>query len=553
MDKLLKTIPITFQKIQNYEISDIRFTKVKITLMHLGLNLNNSIFTKDVVEKALPSICNTPILGYVRVKEDGEKDFSDHHSVLIIEGKEIKIVYKGSAYGVIPESCNPRWEFITGEDGIEREYLVVDGLLWNKIEDSDIFIRDGVKKESMELFDDSITGHFDDEKHFVFDSFLFDGACALGDDTTPAMIGANIATNFTVNTDEIKTKLELFNSYFSKQSQPSNDDDINNNDTKGGEKLTTEMIDSIFAEFNLTRDDIDFEITDDMTEETLREKLEFACGDKKKKKFEAILAEFNVTFEELGEYDADITEDDFRKLVSDFAENRDKSTGDEPDVTPEPKATFSTYNQKYDLLRGALPRKEERDDDKLTYCLEYWVCDFDDNFVYVSKEEYKDDKWSYSKGRFAYSIVDDVVSITSDFEEMVVKWVTPEEETEIDKARAAFSKIEEFEANMAEFERLKQFEKDKKEEEFTSAANAIFSKFDETLKDVDGYDILKTSFSDMSLDTIEEKCYAMLGKKNANFSVQNNTPNVVNLGVDNSNDEPEDDGYGGILSRKYHE
>ena len=91
MDKLLKTIPITFQKIQNYEISDIRFTKVKITLMHLGLNLNNSIFTKDVVEKALPSICNTPILGYVRVKEDGEKDFSDHHSVLIIEGKEIKM------------------------------------------------------------------------------------------------------------------------------------------------------------------------------------------------------------------------------------------------------------------------------------------------------------------------------------------------------------------------------------------------------------------------------------------------------------------------------
>ena len=317
--------------------------------------------------------------------------------------------------------------------------------------------------------------------------------------------------------------------------------------------MTTEMIDSIFAEFNLTRDDIDFEITDDMTEETLREKLEFACGDKKKKNFEAILAEFNVTFEELGEYDADITEDDFRKLVSDFAENRDKTTGTEPDVTPEPKATFSTYNQKYDLLRGALPRKEERDNDKLTYCLEYWVCDFDDNFVYVSKEEYKDDQWSYSKGRFAYSIVDDVVSITSDFEEMVVKWVTPEEEAEIDKARDAFSKIEEFEANMAEFERLKQFEKSKIEEEFTSAANAIFSKFDETLKDVDGYDILKTSFSDMSLDTIEEKCYAMLGKKNANFSVQNNTPNVVNLGVDNSNDEPEDDGYGGILSRKYHE
>ncbi len=513
MDKLLRTIPITFEKIKSYDISDTRFTKVKITLMHLGLNLNNSVFNKDVVTKALPSLCNTPILGYIKVDENGDKDFSDHHQILIIEGNEIKVIYKGSAYGTIPESCNPRWEVITGNDGIEREYLVVDGLLWNKIDGVDIFTRDEIKKESMELFEESITGHFDKENHFVFDSFLFDGACALGDNTTPAMTGASISTNFSVNLDEIKTKLEQFNNYFSKQSQMSNDNDINNDDMKGGEKLTTEMI-------------------------------------------EGILAEFNVTSNELGEYANDISEDDFRTLVSEFAADREKSNNAEPTATDEPKATFSTYNQKYELLRSALPRKEKRDDDGvLTYCLEYWVSDFDDNYVYVSREEYVDDKWNYTKGRFAYSISDtNEVSITSEFEKMIVKWVTPEEDAEIDKARAAFEKITEFEANIAEFERLKQFEKDTKAEEFKNAATAIFTKFDESLKDVEGYDILKASFSDMSLETIEEKCYAMFGKKNANFSVQDNntpTPNVVNLGVDNSNDEPEDDGYGGLLSRKY--
>ena len=545
-----QNIPVYFEKINSYKIDDDRFIRCKIWICHTGVNKNNWIFSRDSLINAIPSLSNIPIVAFVQKNNDSEDDFSDHREVLEIDNGKIKLSYKGKAIGVVTSDNNAQLETKVCEDGIEREFLTCEGILWSKFDDStEIFMRDECKDQSMEI--DNFVGTFNKYQQFECSSFRFTGLCCLGCGVEPAMYGACVDINFSI--DEIKTKLELFNSYFSKQSQPSNDDDINNNDTKGGEKLTTEMIDSIFAEFNLTRDDIDFEITDDMTEETFREKLEFVCGDKKKKKFEAILAEFNVTFEELGEYDADITEDDFRKLVSDFAENRDKTTGTEPDVTPEPKATFSTYNQKYDLLRGALPRKEERDDDKLTYCLEYWVCDFDDNFVYVSKEEYKDDQWSYSKGRFAYSIVDDVVSITSDFEEMVVKWVTPEEETEIDKARAAFSKIEEFEANMAEFERLKQFEKDKKEEEFTSAANAIFSKFDETLKDVDGYDILKTSFSDMSLDAIEEKCYAMLGKKNANFSVQNNTPNVVNLGVDNSNDEPEDDGYGGILSRKYHE
>ena len=532
-------IPITFQVMVYGKLEPYNevLSKARCRIFYKYANRNGAYITDQFAEQLIKSLPYVPVKG---IYDNFNNDYTDH-------GKNRD---EGRIYGIVPETYNFAWEKHLDEDGIEREFLTCEGILWSKFDDStEIFMRDECKDQSMEI--DNFVGTFNKYQQFECSSFRFTGLCCLGCGVEPAMYGACVDINFSI--DEIKTKLELFNSYFSKQSQPSNDDDINNNDTKGGEKLTTEMIDSIFAEFNLTRDDIDFEITDDMTEETLREKLEFACGDKKKKKFEAILAEFNVTFEELGEYDADITEDDFRKLVSDFAENRDKTTGTEPDVTPEPKATFSTYNQKYDLLRGALPRKEERDEDKLTYCLEYWVCDFDDNFVYVSKEEYKDDQWSYSKGRFAYSIVDDVVSITSDFEEMVVKWVTPEEETEIDKARAAFSKIEEFEANMAEFERLKQFEKSKIEEEFTSAANAIFSKFDETLKDVDGYDILKTSFSDMSLDTIEEKCYAMLGKKNANFSVQNNTPNVVNLGVDNSNDEPEDDGYGGILSRKYHE
>ncbi|WP_099467748.1 hypothetical protein [Konateibacter massiliensis] len=544
MDKELRTIPVTFEKLDSVDITDTRFTRVKIKLMHLGLNLNNSIFTKDVVDAAIPTLYNTPILGYVEKDKNGDKDFSDHRSVLTIDKKKISVTYKGSSYGVIPESCNPRYEKEMCEDGIEREYLVVDGLVWTKIEDSDIFLRDGIKKQSMELDEDSIEGDFDKEKHFVFSKIVFYGACALGENTTPAMIGSSIDTNFTLN--EIKTKLEQFNTYFSKQSQTSNDDDINNENTEGGSILTKEFIDNILAGFSVSLDNIDFEITDTTTEDELRTYLtEFTKKDSLSDELiNSVLAEFELTKEEIGEFSMDISENDFRSLVSNYASEK-KAT--EPKAELPTSTVFSTYNEKRELLRGALKRSEERDEDgRLLYALDYWIADFDDNFVYVEKEEYDGNKWTYSKGRFAYVIVNNVVALTSDFEKMIVKWVTIEENASIEKARVTF------EAQNAEFERLKKFEKDTLDAQFESSVNAIFEKFDESLANMSDYMTLKANFSNMELDAIEEKCFALLGKKNANFSVANkNTPDVVHTGIDNTVDEPEDDGYGGILSRKY--
>lgn len=547
MDKEMRTIPVIFEKLDSVDITDTRFIRVKIKLMHLGLNLNNSIFTKDVVDAAIPTLYNTPILGYVEKDKNGDKDFSDHRKVLTIDKKKISITYKGSSYGVIPESCNPRYEKEMCEDGVEREYLVVDGLVWTKIEDSDIFLRDEIKKQSMELDEDSIEGGFDKEKHFVFSKIVFYGACTLGENTTPAMIGSSIDTNFTLN--EIKAKLEQFNTYFSKQSQTSDDVDINNRNTEGGSILTKEFIDNILAEFSVSLENIDFEITNTTTEDELRVYLtEFTKKDSLSDEFiNSVLTEFEITKEEIGKFSKDVSEEDFRTLVSNFASEK-KVVEAEAEAKSPTSAIFSTYNEKRELLRGVLIRSEERDKDgNLIYALDYWIADFDDSFVYVEKEEYNGTKWSYLKGRFAYTITNNVAILTSDFEKMIVKWVTDEENINIEKARVAF------EAQNVEFERLKQFEKDTLTEQFKVSATNIFEKFNESLSDVSEYMNLKANFTTMDLDAIEEKCFALLGKKNANFSVTNksNMPDVVHTGIDNTVDEPEDDGYGGILSRKY--
>lgn len=537
MDKELRTIPLTFEKLDTVDIIDTRFTKVKIKLMHLGLNLNNSIFTKEVVDAAIPTLYNTPILGFVEKDKNDDKDFSDHRTILTISKNKVDVVYKGSAYGVIPESCNQRYEKEVCSDGIEREYLVVDGLIWNKIEDSDIFIRDGIKKESMELEENSILGEFDKEGHYVFTSIKFYGACALGDDTTPAMIGASIDTNFALN--EIKEKLEQYNIYFSKQSQTLTNDDINNKNMKGENILEKELIDKILLEFSVSLENIAFEITDKTTEEELRNYLvEFTkVNPLSDDIISSILSEFSVTKDEIGKFESTISESDFRELVSNFAKSKEKET---------PKTVFSTYNEKRELLRGILKREEKRNEDStLEYAIDYWISDFDENFVYVEKEEYDGDKWTYSKGRFAYSVIDSVANLTSEFEPMIVKWVTLEENVKIEKARATF------EAQTTELERLKQFEKDTLDKEFKESVNAVFSKFNTDLANTTEYDVLKVNYNDMSLDQIEEKCFALLGKKNAKFSVNNPASNVVNLGLGNEHEEEIDDGYGGILSKKY--
>ena len=146
-------IPVMFQKMKDFETEDTRFTKVKIWICHTGLNHNWSDMSKRVIEEAIPTLANTPILGYIEPNSNDEEDFSDHRRKLDKESLSMK--YSGKAVGVIGESNNAKFEMRLCDDGIEREYLTVEGLL-NKLEDSiDIMNRDIVKSQSMELHEDS--------------------------------------------------------------------------------------------------------------------------------------------------------------------------------------------------------------------------------------------------------------------------------------------------------------------------------------------------------------------------------------------------------------
>jgi len=181
--------------------TDARFTKVRAVIAHTGVNLNKSDFSKEVLENMIPSLSNVPIVGFIMVNDDNTKDFKAHEERYIITENGISTEYLGRMYGVIPESNNARFEFIE-VDGVEREYLVCDGVIMNKFGNAkEIFDNDIQKGQSMELELDSFEGEFDSvEKIFKVTSAKFEALCILGDSSIPAMVGGLIEkTQFTRN------------------------------------------------------------------------------------------------------------------------------------------------------------------------------------------------------------------------------------------------------------------------------------------------------------------------------------------------------------------
>lgn len=209
------SLPISFSV--NNEISDEnnRFINVTIDVLHTGLNYNGSIFSKEVVDENIDTIKNTPILGFIREDSLDGKDFKGHEYIITKTDKDgITRKYIGSAYGVIPESCNPRWIIKTTDSGIEREFLQVDGLMWSKFKDStDIMLEDIEKPQSMELYPYDIDGYEDDDGNFVFTKFSFDGCCILGTTVEPAMENAKVEVQFTMS-DFVKTIQSELNDKF---------------------------------------------------------------------------------------------------------------------------------------------------------------------------------------------------------------------------------------------------------------------------------------------------------------------------------------------------
>lgn len=423
-------IPVIFQKIQ--EVDD-RFMRVKIWLMHLGQNYNGSSFEKENVIKAIPSLANTPILGFI--ENNGEElDYSDHRIILTRKNGKFEEKYIGQAYGVIPEDNSAKFEFRVGDDGVEREYLTCEGLLWQKWDiPTEIMDRDSVKSQSMELHKD-FQGYWNEETQlFHFTDFKFFGACILGSNVMPGMNSASIEKEFSFSQEsfqvQMQDKMEELKVAFSRY-QKSQEDDANKD--KEDANMEKELLEFL-SKYGLTDKGIEGQI-----------------------------------------------------VLSDFTSVEDLEA-----------KVFSI------ALEVAKTEKEEEVTSQFT------------------------DKIT--------SLESDLEKVKGEFEELQTKFNTLEgEKNEVD---------EKFQSLNDEVTELRTFKESKLTEERESAEEALFESFSEQLSKED-IESVKSEASNFTLEEIEFKLYALVGKKNFSKKTTTKEPNKVII----HKDEPEDDGYGNILS-----
>ena len=529
--------PISFSKKKEYETSDFRFIDVCIDVMHTGANLNKTSFTKDTINKAVPSIANMPILGYVvNELDDEEKDFKGHEHELRITDTDIKYLYAGQAYGVIPESCNPRWIIKDDGTGTEREYLRVDGLIWTKFGDPvDIFTRDVTKNHSVELTD-MICGVKGDDGITPVSSFKFDGCCILS--TTdpkiqPAMTGSCVTANFSVDdiTSQIRERLYEYQSlqqnYSAQNENPSDEEKGDTTPMNENEKNT------VVEENSVQEPEV---VETPAAEPTVTEN--------------AAPVEDETPAEENSAPAAEPTEDGDNSHVEE-----NTATVEEPTNAQE----FSlTTEQLMGEIRTALESYKIPSDWDPDYMItRYWMNDVQGNEVIVM------DCSTYKLMGIPFSMNGD--NVVLDMENMKRKKVTFEDWDEgevLSGVTAAFTELntkitelaKEFKTATNEINEMKPKLEAYQQAEAEAVAAAekakrdeLFSIMDEKLGANAEYTALKEN-TEITYAELETKCYALVGRQSAEFSYVPTTNNkgTVRFGVGGTQNGS-DAAYGGLM------
>lgn len=535
--------PVSFIKKGEYESSDFRFIDVSIDVMHTGANLNKTSFTKDAINKAVPTIRNTPILGYVVDELDEEdKDFKGHEHELRITDKNVKYVYAGQAYGVIPESCNPRWIIKDDGTGIEREYLRVDGLIWTKFSDPvDIFTRDGTKNHSVELTD-MACGPADKNGNVPVWSFKFDGCCILS--TTdpsikPAMTGSCVTANFSVEDITAQIRDRLYEYQAIQQNYTAQND--NPSDEEKGD--TTPMNENEIKTPGVEENQVPAENTVTPTEPAGNDAT--SPNENTVTEPTAAPAEENV---------APTTEPEPAPVEPAGTENT-APTENEPAAGAE--FTLSA-NQLRDeiynaLLKVQVPSRWDPD------CMipKYWLTDILDSEVIVT------DSGTYQLMGIPYSMNGD--NVVLDYANIKRKKVTYEDWDEGDVMPGLITMFSTLTDKLVELsdsftkaanevsEIKPKLEAYQQAEEKAAAAadkakrDELFSIMDEKLGADTEYIALKEN-NEISYSDLETKCYALVGRKSAEFSYVPNKNNkkTVRFGVGGTQNGS-DVAYGGLI------
>ena len=280
-----KNISINFD-FEIKEISDLNksFSLARVAIAYAGRNRNMSSISKTAFENALQTLKNVPVVGRY---DETENSFGGHDIKVVHDKDEVKVVNATTPFGVVPESADQYWESVIEKDGTIRDYLFTDIILWKRQYGYEYLVKKKSIGQSMEI---SFSNYvIDQDGYCVIEDFEFEALCLI--DCTPCFESASVQLFSNKEISNYKSQfsamIEDLKDLMQEQSIKL-DFSIDINKEGGKEILSKEKMAEILAEYKLTIEDIDFEVTEDILEEDFKEKIESFLQDNIDKKNEVV-------------------------------------------------------------------------------------------------------------------------------------------------------------------------------------------------------------------------------------------------------------------------
>lgn len=489
------------------------FDKGVLKICYTGSNRNGSYFDKATLEKCIPTLYNCPIV----CNYDRESDEIGGHDIQVVRtgDGDLKLVNMTVPVGVIPESANTWFEVVTENDGTEHEYLFAEALLWKRQEAYEKIKNDGFESQSMEI--DVKDGELKDGIYHIY-NFDFTAFCLLGSNVEPCFESASIELfskqHFKEElSDMMKDLKDCFTKIDTAEPLPSDevveDTHPQTHSMEGGNEVL----------------DNETKIIDETIEETAAPVNE-----------QEAIEQF-----ELVEQEAEVS-----------SENEERSTEDQEQ--------FELVSNVNEFVRSALAevRFVDRWGDERQ---RYHLVDIDTTKMELYCEDAQE-RWhlygfSYAtsgdkvaidyatRQRKKYAIVDFAENDAEPFAGMF-EYLT-EIEDKFSNLKEQFSAVSSS-ANEAqqELNTLREFKAKYDADIAANERNELFARFDE-LAGIEAFDELRENSSELSLEEIEEKCYALKGRYGV-FNKQSHNEKAPKIAVDKTeSSRREEKPYGGIV------
>lgn len=198
----MKTKPL-LAKFSNITKFNSQFSKCNVAIAYHGDNRNYTSISKEVFEKAIPSLYGIPVVGEWKEEKD---DFGGHGGKLEISDDGVKYIETTKPYGFIDSQAKVWWEEMTEEDGSVHEYLMTECFLWTGRYPEVTKVLEGKSNQSMEIMVKD--GNEREDGYFEITDFEFSALCILGSDVEPCFEGAGFR-QFNLDKETFKEEFNL--------------------------------------------------------------------------------------------------------------------------------------------------------------------------------------------------------------------------------------------------------------------------------------------------------------------------------------------------------